>query len=163
MLLPWHNGFLFLLPFIFFLLNCVFCVFDPLFFRKPPDLELEGLFKRHFTTVKFYQGSIMSTPDLQRVKVLNWKTERKRQTVFLISSKYHYLNSYFLLALLFKKKRFYLLLFVFDYKKFFLCYTWWMELANECSYMWVVCYYSFFESIKWRPGSGTWSDINLLF
>ena len=38
-------------------------------FSKPPDLELEGLFKRHFTTVKFYQGSIMSTPDLQRVKV----------------------------------------------------------------------------------------------
>eukprot|EP00095_Tigriopus_kingsejongensis_P012697 maker-scaffold22_size673200-snap-gene-5.41 protein:Tk12697 transcript:maker-scaffold22_size673200-snap-gene-5.41-mRNA-1 annotation:"large conductance calcium-activated potassium channel splice variant l37" len=37
--------------------------------RKPPDLELEGLFKRHFTTVKFYQGSIMSTPDLQRIKV----------------------------------------------------------------------------------------------
>ncbi|XP_071748438.1 calcium-activated potassium channel slowpoke isoform X35 [Lepeophtheirus salmonis] len=37
--------------------------------RKPPDLELEGLFKRHFTTVKFYQGSIMSTVDLQRVKV----------------------------------------------------------------------------------------------
>merc|ERR1712223_977774 len=37
--------------------------------RKPPDLELEGLFKRHFTTVKFFQGSIMSTPDLQRVKV----------------------------------------------------------------------------------------------
>lgn len=37
--------------------------------RKPPDLELEGLFKRHFTTVKFYQGSIMNTPDLQRVKV----------------------------------------------------------------------------------------------
>ena len=40
-----------------------------LYNRKPPDLELEGLFKRHFTTVKFYQGSIMSTPDLQRVKV----------------------------------------------------------------------------------------------
>lgn len=40
-----------------------------LYYRKPPDLELEGLFKRHFTTVKFYQGSIMSTPDLQRVKV----------------------------------------------------------------------------------------------
>ena len=39
------------------------------YYRKPPDLELEGLFKRHFTTVKFYQGSIMSTPDLQRVKV----------------------------------------------------------------------------------------------
>ena len=40
-------------------------------YRKPPDLELEGLFKRHFTTVKFYQGSIMNTPDLQRVKVYN--------------------------------------------------------------------------------------------
>ena len=40
-------------------------------FSKPPDLELEGLFKRHFTTVKFYQGSIMSTPDLQRVKVFS--------------------------------------------------------------------------------------------
>ena len=42
---------------------------ESLYYRKPPDLELEGLFKRHFTTVKFYQGSIMSTPDLQRVKV----------------------------------------------------------------------------------------------
>lgn len=38
-------------------------------FRKPPDLELEGLFKRHFTTVEFFQGSIMSPIDLQRVKV----------------------------------------------------------------------------------------------
>ncbi|XP_066946434.1 calcium-activated potassium channel slowpoke isoform X20 [Macrobrachium rosenbergii] len=37
--------------------------------RKPPDLELEGLFKRHFTTVEFFQGSIMSPIDLQRVKV----------------------------------------------------------------------------------------------
>ncbi|KAG1674899.1 Calcium-activated potassium channel slo-1 [Nymphon striatum] len=36
--------------------------------RKPPDLELEGLFKRHFTTVEFFQGSIMSPIDLQRVK-----------------------------------------------------------------------------------------------
>ncbi|KAK4296385.1 hypothetical protein Pmani_031115 [Petrolisthes manimaculis] len=36
---------------------------------KPPDLELEGLFKRHFTTVEFFQGSIMSPIDLQRVKV----------------------------------------------------------------------------------------------
>ena len=42
---------------------------NPFVSRKPPDLELEGLFKRHFTTVKFFQGSIMSTPDLQRVKV----------------------------------------------------------------------------------------------
>nr|QNT38217.1 KCa [Astacus leptodactylus] len=37
--------------------------------RNPPDLELEGLFKRHFTTVEFFQGSIMSPIDLQRVKV----------------------------------------------------------------------------------------------
>uniref|UniRef100_A0A646QCD7 BK channel n=1 Tax=Hemiscolopendra marginata TaxID=943146 RepID=A0A646QCD7_9MYRI len=37
--------------------------------RKPPDLELEGLFKRHFTTVEFFQGSIMNPIDLQRVKI----------------------------------------------------------------------------------------------
>nr|CAD7256146.1 unnamed protein product [Timema shepardi] len=37
--------------------------------QKPPDLELEGLFKRHFTTVEFFQGSIMNPIDLQRVKV----------------------------------------------------------------------------------------------
>ena len=39
--------------------------------RKPPDLELEGFFKRHFTTVKFFQGSIMNPIDLGRVKVLH--------------------------------------------------------------------------------------------
>lgn len=48
-------------------------------YRKPPDLELEGLFKRHFTTVKFYQGSIMSTPDLQRVKVHTKKDKKFAQ------------------------------------------------------------------------------------
>nr|AFG28556.1 calcium-activated potassium channel [Scylla paramamosain] len=37
--------------------------------RKEPDLELEGLLKRHSTTVSFYQGSIMSAVDLSRVKV----------------------------------------------------------------------------------------------
>ena len=37
--------------------------------RKPADLELEGFFKRHFTTVKFFQGSIMNPIDLGRVKV----------------------------------------------------------------------------------------------
>ncbi|XP_014605530.1 calcium-activated potassium channel slowpoke isoform X2 [Polistes fuscatus] len=37
--------------------------------RKPPDLELEGLFKRHFTTVEFFQGTIMNPIDLLRVKV----------------------------------------------------------------------------------------------
>ncbi|XP_055355099.1 calcium-activated potassium channel slowpoke-like isoform X2 [Paramacrobiotus metropolitanus] len=36
--------------------------------RKPPDLELEGLFKRHFTTVEFLQGSVMNTNDLNRAK-----------------------------------------------------------------------------------------------
>lgn len=39
------------------------------FKSKPPDLELEGLFKRHFTTVEFFQGTIMNPIDLQRVKV----------------------------------------------------------------------------------------------
>ncbi|XP_076350891.1 calcium-activated potassium channel slowpoke-like isoform X2 [Tachypleus tridentatus] len=37
--------------------------------RKTPDLELEGLIKRNFTTVEFFQGSVMSPVDLQRVKV----------------------------------------------------------------------------------------------
>ena len=37
--------------------------------RKPPDLELEGLIKRHFTTVEFFQGSVMSPIDLARVRV----------------------------------------------------------------------------------------------
>lgn len=37
--------------------------------RKPPDLELEGLIKRHFTTVSFFQGSVMNPIDLNRVKV----------------------------------------------------------------------------------------------
>ena len=41
--------------------------------RTPPGLELEGLMKRHFTTVSFYQGSIMNTVDLERVKVLTFK------------------------------------------------------------------------------------------
>jgi hypothetical protein len=38
------------------------------FFSKVPDLELEGLFKRHFTQVKFLQGSVMNTNDLMRAK-----------------------------------------------------------------------------------------------
>lgn len=42
--------------------------------RKPPDLELEGLFKRHFTTVEFFQGTIMNPIDLQRVKVKPFQT-----------------------------------------------------------------------------------------
>jgi hypothetical protein len=37
--------------------------------RKEPDLELEGLLKRHYTTVKFFQGTMMNAVDLERVKV----------------------------------------------------------------------------------------------
>lgn len=39
------------------------------FFRKEPDLELEGLLKRHYTTVEFFQGTMMNAVDLERVKV----------------------------------------------------------------------------------------------
>lgn len=38
-------------------------------FRKEPDLELEGLLKRHYTTVAFFQGTMMNAVDLERVKV----------------------------------------------------------------------------------------------
>lgn len=34
-----------------------------------PNLELEALFKRHFTQVEFYQGSVLNPHDLARVKV----------------------------------------------------------------------------------------------
>ena len=34
-----------------------------------PDLELEGLFKRHFTQVEFFQGTVMDSNDLERIKV----------------------------------------------------------------------------------------------
>ncbi|CAG7733889.1 unnamed protein product [Allacma fusca] len=37
--------------------------------RKEPDLEFEGLLKRHYTTVKFFQGTMMNAVDLERVKV----------------------------------------------------------------------------------------------
>lgn len=37
--------------------------------RKEPDLELEGLFKRHFTQVEFFHGSVMDANDLERVSV----------------------------------------------------------------------------------------------
>lgn len=38
-------------------------------YRKEPDLELEGLFKRHFTQVEFFQGTVMDANDLDRVNV----------------------------------------------------------------------------------------------
>ncbi|ESO08881.1 hypothetical protein HELRODRAFT_168799 [Helobdella robusta] len=37
--------------------------------RKEPDLELESLFKRHFTQVKFFQGTVMDANDLHRVNI----------------------------------------------------------------------------------------------
>lgn len=37
--------------------------------RVVPDLELEGLFKRHFTKVEFFTGTVMDSIDLTRVKV----------------------------------------------------------------------------------------------
>jgi len=45
-----------------FVSRCVRC-------RKEPDLELEGLFKRHFTQVEFLQGTVMDANDLHRVNV----------------------------------------------------------------------------------------------
>ena len=39
------------------------------FSRILPELELEGLLKRHFTQVEFFQGTVMDANDLERVKV----------------------------------------------------------------------------------------------
>lgn len=39
-------------------------------FSISPNLELEALFKRHFTQVEFYQGSVLNPHDLARVKVI---------------------------------------------------------------------------------------------
>lgn len=58
--------------------------------RKEPDLELEGLLKRHSTTVKFFQGSMMNAVDLARVKVVAYiqttlisRTEQKQIYIHL--------------------------------------------------------------------------------
>ncbi|ESP01401.1 hypothetical protein LOTGIDRAFT_111687 [Lottia gigantea] len=37
--------------------------------KSLPDLELEGLFKRHFTQVEFFKGTVMDANDLFRVKI----------------------------------------------------------------------------------------------
>jgi potassium large conductance calcium-activated channel subfamily M alpha protein 1 len=47
-----------------FILTCFVCLC-----RTLPDLELEGLFKRHFTQVEFFQGTVMDSNDLERIKV----------------------------------------------------------------------------------------------
>ncbi|CAK8696935.1 unnamed protein product [Clavelina lepadiformis] len=35
----------------------------------PPNLELEALFKRHFTQVEFFEGSVLNSNDLSRVRI----------------------------------------------------------------------------------------------
>jgi hypothetical protein len=63
--------------------------------RVPPDLELEGLFKRHFTKVKFFSGTVMDSFDLNRVKVgcgraslafMYYRLERHMRVLFLRTS-----------------------------------------------------------------------------
>ena len=44
--------------------------------RAEPDLEFEGLLKRQHTMVKYYQGSLMSSLDLERVKVTGSKPRK---------------------------------------------------------------------------------------
>ncbi|ESO01702.1 hypothetical protein HELRODRAFT_174673 [Helobdella robusta] len=39
--------------------------------RKEPDLELEGLFKRHLTQVEYFQGTVMDANDLHRVNCIH--------------------------------------------------------------------------------------------
>ena len=38
-------------------------------FSVPPNLELEALFKRHFTQVEFFEGSVLNSDHLGRVKM----------------------------------------------------------------------------------------------
>ncbi len=68
--------------------------------RKEPDLELEGLLKRHYTTVKFFQGSMMNAVDLERVKV-RMKLPRPSLTLKNIYI-YHYIIIFLLQTSYFK-------------------------------------------------------------
>ena len=52
-----------------FLTMYVFSSPSTFYHRAEPDLELQALFKRHFTHLHFYQGSVLSSVDLERVKV----------------------------------------------------------------------------------------------
>jgi len=54
---------------MYYYMYCVVCTLCAWADRKEPDLELEGLFKRHFTQVEFYQGTVMDANDLHRVNV----------------------------------------------------------------------------------------------
>lgn len=55
-----------------------------------PNLELEALFKRHFTQVEFYQGSVLNPHDLARVKVTNrsaFKTAMSVKSILELTDK----------------------------------------------------------------------------
>ncbi|XP_050390597.1 calcium-activated potassium channel slowpoke isoform X2 [Patella vulgata] len=47
-----------------------------------PDLELEGLLKRHFTQVEFFQGTVMDANDLERTKI------RSADACLVLANKY---------------------------------------------------------------------------
>lgn len=49
-----------------------------LYCSKEPDLELEGLLKRHYTTVEFFQGTMMNAVDLERVKVFRTNSKQHK-------------------------------------------------------------------------------------
>ena len=58
---------------------------DCLLSRKEPDLELEGLYKRHFTQVEFFRGTVMDANDLDRVNVsIDIWDEKSWYTVYLM-------------------------------------------------------------------------------
>ncbi|ERL91899.1 hypothetical protein D910_09222 [Dendroctonus ponderosae] len=63
--------------------------------RKEPDLELEGLLKRHYTTVEFFQGTMMNAVDLERVKVSTGCQIQSNQYCFYIFL-FRLHNAYFL-------------------------------------------------------------------
>lgn len=65
----------------------------PVICRKEPDLELEGLLKRHYTTVEFFQGTMMNAVDLERVKVA---TGAIKKTAYIVISNAHCLPFKFL-------------------------------------------------------------------
>ncbi|CAH1799940.1 unnamed protein product [Owenia fusiformis] len=49
---------------------------------EPPNLELEALMKRHYTHVRFYEGSVMVSEDLDRVKL------KEADAVLLLANKH---------------------------------------------------------------------------
>jgi hypothetical protein len=73
---------------------CLVCAFG----RKEPDLELEGLLKRHYTTVKFFQGSMMNAVDLERVKVnTHWPSPTVKDGIWFFVNQYLASHTYGLL------------------------------------------------------------------